>query len=166
MNGNDFGSYGRPQKHKPVRQLDGTIEYSLNGERQILQSISSRLPLARVLNDICSALDRQIGSIVSLIFFPEDNSPSLAEIERNAAVFGLYVFFSADILAGSGEELGSVEMYCCMPRSPSAQELQLIERAACLAAIAMERNADASHPAGEPGSETARSITKWTGSIN
>jgi|SRR5579859_94396 len=161
-----FGSYGRSRKRKSVRHFEDRIVYLLQGEKQILQSISSRLPLATVLNEICSALDRQIGGVVSLIVLPEDYAESRVEIARNAALFGLYVFFTANILAESGKELGSVEMYCCMPRYPSAHELQLIERAACLATIAMERDADASHPVSEPTHGTARIVGRWKGSIN
>jgi hypothetical protein len=81
-----------------------------------------------------------MGNMVSLISLPEDETASVAKIARNAELFGLYIFFSAGIFARSGEELGSLEMYCCVPRNPSRGEIQLIERAACLAAIAIERD--------------------------
>jgi hypothetical protein len=64
---------------------------------------------------------------------------SAAEVSGSAALFGLHIFVSVVIGAESVEELGSLEMYCCVLRSPSPGELQLIERAACLAAIAIKR---------------------------
>ena len=36
-------------------------------DEQLLQSISSHASLPKVLNEICSALDFQIGNVVSLI---------------------------------------------------------------------------------------------------
>jgi len=70
--------------------------------------------------------------MVSLISLPEDDATSPTEIAQNAALFGLYLFLSAGIVAESGEELSCLEMYCSVPRSPSASEFQLIERAKCL----------------------------------
>lgn len=129
------------------RHSEGRIQYLLKAEEQILRSISARAPVPQILNGICCALDCQIGNMVSLISLPENDATSAAEIARNAALFGLYIFFSAGIVAESGEELGSLEMYCCVPRNPSLREFQLIERAACLAAIAIERDIEADHRA-------------------
>lgn len=114
------------------------IQYLLKAEEQILQSISVRAPISNILNDICNALDRQIGNIISLISIPANNAISAAEASRSAALFGLHVFCSAVIGDESEEELGSLEMYCCVSRNPSPREFQLIERAACLAAVAIK----------------------------
>jgi hypothetical protein len=119
---------------------EGQIQFVLNAEEKILQSISARAPVPEVLNEICTALDCQIGNIVSRISPSGDNGTSPAEIARNAALFGLHAFFSAGMFAESGEELGSLEIYCCAPRNASSDEIRSIERAACLAAIAIERN--------------------------
>jgi hypothetical protein len=127
----------------PVERSEGRIQYLLNAEEKILQSISGRVPLPEILNEICTAIDCQIGNMVSLISLPEDETASVAEIARSADLFGLHIFFSAGIFAESGEELGSLEMYCCTPLNPSRGEIQLVERAACLAAIAIERDAQA-----------------------
>jgi len=124
----------------PVEHSEGRIQYVLNAEEKILQSISARAPVPAILNEICCALDRQLVNMVSLVSLPEDESASVAEIARSAALFGLYIFFSVGIFAESGKELGSLEMYCCTPRNPSRGEVRLIERAACLAAIAIERD--------------------------
>jgi hypothetical protein len=55
----------------------------------------------------------------------------------------LHIFFSAAVVAESGEELGSLEMYCCVSRLPSPREFQLIERATDLAAIAIKGDIEA-----------------------
>lgn len=54
-------------------------------------------------------------------------------------------FCTEGVFAENDELLGSLEMYCCDPRSPSADELQLIERAKCLAALAIKRDFEAGH---------------------
>ena len=110
----------------------------LSGEEQILQSISARAPLPEVLNGICSALDGQIGNVVSLIYMWEDETADLAASDRNPRQFGLYTFCSARVFAEDDELLGSLEMYSCDPRSPSLEEIHLIERATCLATIAIK----------------------------
>ena len=63
----------------------------------------------------------------------------------NATLFGLHTFCSARVVAENDELLGSLEMYCCAPRSPSAGEFQLIERAKCVAAMAIKRHNEAGH---------------------
>jgi len=136
----DFGSRNRPQKRKTRGDRDQRIQYLLSSEEQLLQSISARAPLAEVLNKICSVLDCDIGNVVSLISFPEDDATDLAVIATNAKHFGLHTFCSAGVFAENDELLGSLEMYCCVARSPSFEESQLIQRAACLVAIAIKRD--------------------------
>jgi hypothetical protein len=136
----DFGSRYRPRKLKTHLNPEEKTQYLLSAEEQLLQSISARAPLAQVLNRICSVLDCDIGNVVSLISFPDDDATDLAAIASNAKHFGLYAFCSAGVLAENDELLGSLEMYCCVPRSPSTEEFQLIRRAACLAAIAIQRD--------------------------
>ncbi len=109
----------------------------LNTERHILQLISARVPVATILNEICYALDCQIGNTVSLVALSGDDSIGAREIAESAALFGLHVFFSADIATDSGEKVGALKMYSIVPGKPSAQELPLIARALCLAAIAI-----------------------------
>jgi hypothetical protein len=122
----------------PPKHSEGRIDFLLNSEEKILQSIAGRAPVPKILNEICTALDCQIGSIVSLISLPEDDVTSTSQMARNAALFGLHVFFSTGVFAESGEELGALEVYCSTPRDPVSDEVHLMERAACLAAISIE----------------------------
>ena len=166
-------SRSRPRERRlipePTEHSESRIQYVLNAEAKILQSISARAPVPAILNEVCCALDCQMGNMVSLISLPEDETASVAEIARSAALFGLYIFFSAGIFAESGEELGSLEMYCCTPRNPSRHEVHLIERATCLAAIAIERDAKAARRAdgGIPVSgPSRRNVPGWPASMN
>jgi hypothetical protein len=143
MADNHFQSRDRPQRRWPHRDSESEIQYLLEAEEQLLQSISARLPLPRLLHKICNALNIQIGNSISLISLPNDDATALAAIAKSAALFGLYKFCSAGIVAGNDELLGSLEMYCCVPRRPFLYEVQLIERAICLAAIAIKRHNEA-----------------------
>jgi hypothetical protein len=169
MNEYDFGSDAPPQKHNTHRSLDGKIQYLLRAEEQLLQSISSHASLPKVLNEICSALDFQIGNVVSLITLPGDDPSDLAAIAMNAAHFGLHTFCSEGVAAENDELLGFLEMYCSVPRNPTAEEVQLIERAKCLAAIAIKRYNEAIHQdsGGGRGNQGARKrLIEWPGSGN
>ena len=115
------------------------VQYLLKGEEQILQSISARTPISKILDDICHALDSQIGNTVSLISVPGNDSMSATEFSSSAVLFGLHIFLSVVIGAESVEELGSLEMCCCVLRNPSPREFQLVERAVCLAAFVIKR---------------------------
>jgi hypothetical protein len=123
-----------------LQQSESRAHYLLEAEEQILRSIAARAAVPEILNEICSALDRQIGNMVSLISAPEDDVTNTAEIARNAMLFGLHIFSSTGIFGECGEELGSLQLYSCSVRDPSAHEVKLIARAACLAAIVMERH--------------------------
>jgi hypothetical protein len=127
----------------PPFESEDKIQYLLSAEEQLLQSISTGAPLPGVLNGICSALDFQIGNVVSLISLPEDDPSELAAMD--AAFFGLYTFCSEGVVAENNELLGSLEMYCSSPRSPSPRESQWIERAKCLAAIAIKLDQEPAH---------------------
>lgn len=131
-----FGSWfpRRDARHR----FEDKLQYLLTAEEQILRAISARAPLPGILNAICCALDCQIGNMVSLISLPTEQSSNLSDIAKNAKLFGLHVYFSTDMVSGKGEELGFLEMYCCVPRHPSIEERQLIERAVSLAAIAIQ----------------------------
>jgi len=169
MDNYDSGSRDRPQESKVRRSFDDKIEYLLSAEEQLLQSISIRGLLPEVLNRICSALDCQIGNVVSLISLPTDDASELAEIAMNATLFGLHTFCSAGVVAENDELLGSLEMYCCVPRSPSASEVRLIERAKCLTAIAIKLNkeADDQGNCGMSGNRPAPGrVREWPVSMN
>ena len=139
MDESKFRSLAKWQISVPPCYSADSIQYLLKGEEQILQAISARVHISKILDDICNALDCQIGNTVSLISVPGNNVMSAAEVSRSAALFGLHIFVSVVIGAESVEELGSLEMYCCVLRNPSPGELQLIERAGCLAAVAIKR---------------------------
>ena len=124
----------------PSHYSENRIQYLLKTEERILQSISVRAPISKILNDICHALDCEIGNMVSLSSIPNDDASSGGGVSHSVALFGLYSFVSGVIAAESGELLGYLEMYCCVSRKPSPREFQLIERAVCLAAAAIKRN--------------------------
>jgi len=127
----DSPSRDRSQILRLRRSSDDKIQYLLRAEEQLLQSIPARTPLLEVLDRICNDINSQITDH--------------AAIARIAALFGLHAFCSAGVVAENDELLGSLEMYCCVPRRPSPREFQLIERATCLAAIAIKRHNEASH---------------------
>jgi hypothetical protein len=168
MNEYDFGPDARRQE-PAQRSLDGKTQYFLRAEEQLLQSISSRASLPKILNEICSALDFQVGNVVSLITLPGDDPSDLAAIAMNAAHFGLHTFCSEGVAAEKDEVLGFLEMYCSVPRNPTAEEVQLIERAKCLAAIAIKRHNEASDQddGGGRGNQGARKrALEWPASRN
>ena len=140
MDESEFRSLAKWQISVPPRYSENRIQYFLKTEEQILQSISARAPISRILSEICNALDCQIGNIVSLISVPDDNESSASVVSSSAVLFGLHIFFSGVIGAESGEDLGSLEVYCCVSRKPYPREFQLIERAVCLAAAAIKRH--------------------------
>jgi hypothetical protein len=159
----------RPNKSRLRPNGGEGAQFLLSSEKQLLQSISARAPLPEVLNGICGALDCQIGNVVSLISLPGDDGIELATIAMNAAEYGLQIFCSGGIVAENGEWLGSLEMYCVGQRSPSTGEYQLIERATCLAAIAIK----CCHTAPEKRSSRVRGqrhvrgyVAEWPGSMN
>ena len=112
---------------------------ALQGEKNILALISRGAPLPEVLNNLCTAIDLQIGNIVSVVLLPDDTERSFETIARGALQFGLRLYWSADIPFLDQGVLGSFEMYCCVQRTPTAFELKLIQRATYLAALAIRR---------------------------
>lgn len=62
-----------PQKELILHRQDSeTAPPLLAGEGHLLELISAGAPLPQVLNRLCTALDLQIGNIVSLVLFPDD----------------------------------------------------------------------------------------------
>jgi hypothetical protein len=95
------------------------------------------MPLTEILHQICTALDRQIGDVASLFSLPGDDALERAAIGVMAEYYHLAAFYSEDVVDTNVQLLGSLQMYCGVPRRPSAGELQLIKRAARLAALAI-----------------------------
>jgi GAF domain-containing protein len=114
----------------------------LLGEKNVLDLISMGAPLLEVLNNLCTAIDLQIGNIVSVVLLPDDSERDFETIARGALQFGLRLYWSADIPFQDHGVLGSFEMYSCVPRKPTAFELKLIERATYLAALAIRHYHD------------------------
>ena len=143
MSDNRLPLRDRRQERWPQRNAGSEIEHLLRTEEQILHSISGRAPLPEILHKICDALNLEMGNLISFFSLPTDHATDLAAIASSAELFGLYKFCSADVVDGDGELLGSLEMYCSVPRSPFLTDAPLIERAACLAAVAIKRHNEA-----------------------
>jgi hypothetical protein len=127
-------------RHSPPHgRGKGKKQTDLLGESNILDLISMGAPLPEILNNLCTAIDLQIGNIVSVMLLPDDTERDFKTIAKGALQFGLHLYWSADIPLRDGDVLGSFEMYCCVPRAPTAFELKLIERATHLAALAIQR---------------------------
>jgi hypothetical protein len=131
----------RVRKHLPLHRRGTCNEQTdLLGEKDILELISRGAPLAGILNNLCTAIDLQLGNIVSVMLLPDDSGRDFKTIAHGALQFGLHLYWSADIALWDESVLGSFEMYCCVPRTPTASELELIRRATHLAAIAIRRH--------------------------
>jgi hypothetical protein len=140
MNEYDFSSGGKLQRRKSGHDVGEKVRYASSLEERVLQSISARAPLPKILNEVCSILDNQIGNVVSLISLLGDDTGDLEAIGRNAVLFGLYTFCSEGVFGEGNELLGFLEMYCSVARTPNSSEAHLIARALCLAAIAIKRH--------------------------
>lgn len=135
----------RVPRCKEVSSCDAN-PYLMRREEEILNSICVGEPLPKLLSRICSALDCEIGNVVSLVSILGDNALDFVAAAENAKQFGLYTFCSVGVMADNGEPLGILEMYSCKPKLPSPWEWKIIERAGCLAAIAIERENAARAP--------------------
>jgi hypothetical protein len=121
-------------------QESDTIPTILVGESRLLELISTNAPLAEVLDRICASLDVQVGNVVSMVLCSQDDEHSLKEFAEQAVHFGLYVFCCSAILSKTEELLGTLETFICIPRTPTANEARLIQRASQLAAFAIQRH--------------------------
>jgi hypothetical protein len=121
-------------------QDSSTTQALLEGERDLLQFISDGAPLPQALDKICAAVDRQLGNVVSMVLFPDGKERTLRAIGEAVAQYGLFVFSCAAILTLDGELRATFETYSCIPRSPTAQEAALVERAAHLATLAFQNH--------------------------
>jgi hypothetical protein len=110
----------------------------LVGERSLLDLISTGAPLAHVLDMICAALNLQMGNVVSLVLLSDDEEHATLTSAQSAAHFGLSVFRCAAIVSPSEELLGTLEVYCCVPGTPTPSDDKLIARTAHLAALAIQ----------------------------
>ncbi len=138
--GTGFRSRRRPREFRMYRQESGNMHTLLAGEGHLLELISSGAPLPQVLDKVCTALDVQVGNVVSLVLFPDDEEHFVHTIANTAAEFGLSVFSRTAILSPSEELFGTFEIYCCFPRTPAPSEDRLIQRATHLAALAIQHH--------------------------
>jgi hypothetical protein len=130
----------RVRKHLALHDRGaGKKPTDLLGEKSILELISRGATLAEILNNLCTAIDLQLGNIVSVMLLPDDTERDFKTIAHGALQFGLHLYWSADIGLGDEDVLGSFEMYCCVPRKPTAFELRLIQRATHMAALAIRQ---------------------------
>jgi hypothetical protein len=120
------------------RQESDAVQTLLVGEGHLLELMASDASLPHVLGRICNALDVQVGNVVSLVLFSDDNEHFAHTIAQSAALCGLSVFSCTAILSLSGDLLGTFEVYCCFQRSPTSSESNLIEQATHLAALAIQ----------------------------
>lgn len=122
------------------RQESDDIQTLLPGEGHLLDLISAGAPLPQVLNKVCAALDLQVGNVVSLVLLADDENHTAHNIANAALEFGLSVFSRTPILSPREELFGTLEVYCCFPRTPAPREDRLIQRAAHLAALAIQNH--------------------------
>jgi len=146
MADNRFSLSNRSRLPSPNCDPGAEVQYLLRAEEQLLHSISARMPLEQILHKICNALNSEIGNVISLVCLRDDSAAGLATIVKSAGTFGLHKFCSASVVGGDEEALGSIEIYSCSPRHPFLNEIRLIERATCLAAVAIKRHNDAGCP--------------------
>jgi len=125
-------------------------------ERHILELISLGAPLPGILNKLCTAIDVQVGNVVSLILLPDATETHLCSLAQSATQVGLHLFADLDILARDKARLGTLEIYCCDPRRPTPHEHRLMERVVHLAAVAIQRRggvAELERPSKSPRDE-------------
>jgi hypothetical protein len=110
------------------------------GEDTISDLISVGSLLPKVLNELCTSLDFQIGDIVSAILPAGHAEDDFGTLKKSAQQFGLHVFWSARICSAGGNHLGTLQMFSCDMREPTVDELHLIRQVMVLAALALQRH--------------------------
>src|SRR5579863_6154332 len=100
-----------PEQSWMNRHCNNSRRSSLAGERHILELISLGAPLPGILNKLCTALDVQIGNVVSLVLPSDPEANCLWSITQCAVQAGLHFFESVDILGGDKTLLGTLEIY-------------------------------------------------------
>jgi GAF domain len=124
------------------RQESHNVHTLLAGEGQLREMISAGAPLPQILDRVCTALDVRVGNVVSLVLLPDDEEHTLHTTAQSAAKFGLTAFSRMPILSPSEEFFGTLETYSRFSREATRNERASIERAAHLAALAIQRYND------------------------
>src|ERR1700689_2670006 len=119
------------------RQSNENGRVQFTGEKHIRELISLGAPLPGILNELCTAIDVQIGNVVSLVWLPDELDSHLYTSAQSAMQMGLSIFSSVCILSREEALLGTLEIYGCDPRRPTPDEFQLIGRVVNLAAVAL-----------------------------
>ena len=145
-----------PVAFRVYQENDDHRRSQLAAERHILELISLGAPLPGILNKLCTALDVQIGNVVSLILLPDATESHLCSVTQSATQVGLHLFAVVHIPARGKTPLGTLEIYCCDPRRPTPHEHRLMERVVHLAAVAIQRHggeAELERPSKSPRDE-------------
>src|SRR5438270_11864900 len=119
---------GTPEPFILTWQPTDNLHTLLRGESYILDMLSDGTPLPTILNAVCSALEAQIAKVRAVLTLAEEDAPQ-ASSAPTVSRFGYSVFYCSEIVSGQGNLLASLEMYCSVPRTPSRQEISIIERA-------------------------------------
>src|SRR5579863_5039342 len=104
------------------RQESDNPHRLLNAEGQLLDLISEGAPLPQILERVCSAVDIQLGNVVSVVLLPDDAEHVSHTFEQSAVTFSLTPFSCMPILSSEAEFLGTLETYSCFPRQPNLTE--------------------------------------------
>jgi hypothetical protein len=146
---------GTPEPFILTWQPTDNLHTLLRGESDLLDMLSDRTPLPTILNAVCSALEAQIAKVTAVLTLAEEDAPQ-APPAPTVSQFGYSVFYCSEIVSRQGELLASLEIYCCVPRTPSRQEINVIERAMQIASRAIEREGEDDNPVALQGQETKR----------
>lgn len=137
-----FGTKWAPRQFYLQLHSSDDTQSVLRQESRILELLLADEPLPVVLNNLCVAIDLQVGNVVTIIWLAGDPEGDLETVKRRAVQFGLHLFWSGNVALPGGKVLGYLEIYGCDPRTPTPSELQLIDRVAHLAALAIRREQD------------------------
>lgn len=159
----------KPEPFNLQWQPTDILQTLLYEEGRLLEMISTGAALETILKELCSALDAQIGKVTSLISLPEEVEEFQSIAPPSPSHFGFSDFYCTEIVSRSGYLLATLEMYCCIPRTPTSSEIVLIDRAMQIARRAILRDDPEEEPAelpGKNGSEEGTNSYKVTWSKN
>lgn len=138
----------------------------LDGEKRLRHGCAPHLPEDYVLAVDGVAIGEGVGSCGTAAFRGKTivasdiaTDPLWQNYREIALGYGLQSCWSSPILASNGRVLGTFGLYCREPRSPQAEELEVLDRAANMLGIAIERQqAEAALKASEASLVTAQRI--------
>jgi hypothetical protein len=130
--------FSRPRIASNHDYKEAQIDYLLIGEEQILQAISIGRRLSDVLTTLCRALNLQTGHVFSLTSFRRNQISEIGSSVSTESECDYYDFSAEGVRSENGKLLGILGLYRKSQRERSEAESQLIERAKCLAAIAIQ----------------------------